>query len=159
MNMIEETSFAERVPPLASGPHRAILVVEDDFRLRDIYGRVLRHAGYQVSSVGNGEAGWLQLCGKHFDLLITDNEMAGLTGLDLVRRIRRQAPELPIMMISGALPWAAKDFIVLMTPGSTLEKPFPIATLLKDVATLIETLGPAPTLRPGPTCHVLQGAA
>lgn len=159
MNMIEEISFVSRLSTGAPNRRKAILVVEDDPQLRNIYGTVLRNAGYLVSSEGNGEAGWLQLCGKHFDLLITDNEMAGLSGLDLVRRIRKQAPELPIMMISGALPWEASDFIVLMKPGSTLEKPFPIPTLLKDVATLIEALGPEPVLPRGPSCHLLRRAA
>ena len=66
-------------------PH--LLLLEDDADIRLVLERMLRAAGYCVSSAEDGEAGWSALAADSYDLLITDHDVPKLLGLDLLRRL------------------------------------------------------------------------
>jgi len=101
-----------------------ILVVDDEPGVRDILASILRHADYEVMCAGDGEEGWEALCSESYDGMITDHDMPRLSGLDLIRRVRAIPSSLPIIMISGQMPREEIDFLELVQPGTTLEKPF-----------------------------------
>ena len=82
-------------------PH--ILVVDDDAILRGVLEAVLCHAGYSTDSAGDGEEALTMLAIEEFDLVITDGTMPRLDGCGLVRALRANGNEIPIMMISGTL--------------------------------------------------------
>jgi len=73
--------------------------------------------------------------------------------LELIRRIRPQAPQLPIMMVSGSMPSDAPDFIELLTPGVPIEKPFSNRQLIQAVALLLQNLEVNVALSRSPLCH------
>jgi CheY-like chemotaxis protein len=82
---------------------KQILVVDDHFEMLEFMRTVLQHSGrdYQVLAVPSAEEGMLELLRTPFDLLITDVRLPGMSGFDLIRRVRRARPELPVIMISG----------------------------------------------------------
>jgi CheY-like chemotaxis protein len=119
------------LPPAALA--RRILVVDDDPDLRDLLSLLLLGAGYRVTCAEDGEAGWDALCASSYDAVITDNDMPRLTGLELLRRIRAGPLRLPVILISGAMPWHDAHLAQLLPPGLAMQKPFALADLLASV--------------------------
>lgn len=129
-------------PGFAGQPESAaidnhILIVDDDVGVRHVLEQVLCAAGYRISCAADGEEGWDALGAGDFDLLITDHDMPRLVGLDLLRRLRCGASDLPVILISGAMPWNEADLPELLQPGIALEKPFSFTTLLANVRNLL----------------------
>lgn len=133
------------LPPPALA--RRILVVDDDPDLRSLLALLLLGAGYRVTCAEDGEAGWDALCASSYDGVITDQEMPRLTGLELLRRIRAGPLRLPVILISGAIPWHDADLARLLPQGLALEKPFALTELLTRVS---DTFGPARYADDGP---------
>ena len=116
-----------------------ILLIEDDPIIQGLIAMSLQKAGYQVKCAGDGEEGWSYLCDEHFDLLITDNNLPSLTGLALIRRLRTGDSQIPILLISGQIPWHAPGLEILLTPGIALEKPFSMARLIESVRNVMHS--------------------
>jgi two-component system chemotaxis response regulator CheY len=114
-----------------------ILIVDDDAAVRRATSNLLSRAGYHVDCAEDGEAGWAALCQERYDVLITDHNMPRLTGLDLVRRVRANLPNFPVIMISADMPWENADLLHLIQPGFALEKPFSWVDLQEKVRTLL----------------------
>jgi two-component system OmpR family response regulator len=110
-----------------------VLLVEDDTIIQGLIAMSLRKAGYQVKCAEDGEAGWEILSSGHFDLLITDNNLPNLTGVELIRRLRATDQHVPVMLISGQVPWSTPGLETLLSPGMAMEKPFSMARLLEAV--------------------------
>ena len=114
-----------------------ILVVDDDSDLRLLYAFALGRPGYDVDGAKDGEAGWDALQSGHYNLLITENELPYLTGLELVRKLRAACMDLPVVMASGRLP--AQDLAQnpSLRLAATLLKPFAVDALLNTVKTVL----------------------
>jgi CheY-like chemotaxis protein len=122
----------------AANSRNHILVVDDDAGVREVLASLLRRSGYRVSCANNGEAGWEALCAESYDALITDHAMPRLTGLDLLRRVRAGTlSALPVILISGKMPWEEADLLDLVWPGMAMEKPFSFFELLTSVRSVL----------------------
>ena len=79
-------------------------MVEDEASLRRLVALTLRKLGYAVFVAENGQAAlnlWQERCGE-FDLLFSDMVMPeGLTGLDLAKKLRKEKPNLKVIISSG----------------------------------------------------------
>lgn len=126
------------------GPARAkhILLVDDDELFLDLAATVLTQAGYNVDTAGDGEAGWIALRARDYDLLITDNDMPRLTGVELVMRARQAGMAFPAVMASGSSMLAASHVSGWLDLAAFLPKPFAIQELA-DLVSRIVSLGPA----------------
>jgi DNA-binding response OmpR family regulator len=115
-------------------PPKSILLVEDDAAVCYFLERVLRRAGYTVSSAANGTSG-LHLFGtRPWDLVITDRAMPGMNGEEMTWEIKHQAPGQTVVLITG-MPGRVEHpelFDAIFT------KPFSITALLADLSTLLE---------------------
>lgn len=111
-----------------SSSHR-ILVVDDDLDLRLLSADVLFHSGYEVDTADDGEAGWQALQARDYDLLITDNQMPQVSGVELVKKLRFARMTLPVILASGAMPEEQYQ-IPWLQLSATLLKPFTPAELL-----------------------------
>ena len=81
---------------------RRILALDDDADMLSLYTSALSDARYEVDTLADGEAGWDALCTNEYDLLLTDNQMPRLTGLELVARLRAAGMMLPVILSSGS---------------------------------------------------------
>jgi response regulator RpfG family c-di-GMP phosphodiesterase len=79
----------------------AILVVDDDPRLREIVRRLLAHAGYDVSEAGSAEEAMERLQARRFGLVLSDVHMPGRNGMALAAEIRSQFPATAVIMVTG----------------------------------------------------------
>ncbi len=78
-----------------------ILVVDDEVRQREIYGDILRDEGYAVDTAASGEGALRMLAEKRFDLVITDLNLAGMTGIQLLSTILQADPTVAVVLITG----------------------------------------------------------
>ena len=79
-----------------------ILVVDDDEDARYLTCMSLSDAGYAAEVAADGEQAWRALQADRFDLVVTDHQMPGLSGLELAGRIRAARMTLPIIINSGS---------------------------------------------------------
>lgn len=88
------------------GPYRQhLLVLDDDAPLVMLFTRWLRERGYRVTFLTSSHAA-LELLGGAaipFDLVLTDYNMPGATGLDVARHCAQRFPALPVLLFSGCL--------------------------------------------------------
>jgi CheY-like chemotaxis protein len=116
----------------AKSPLR-ILMVEDDVSILQFSTSVLMSSGFQVDTAVDGEAGWDALHTSSYDLLITDNNMPKLSGVELVQKLRSAHMTLPVVMASGAIPTEALNRNPSLELAATLAKPFTMDELLGTV--------------------------
>ena len=127
------------VPPSPVAPPTGarILLVEDADAVREIARRVLERAGYVVHAVGNGRAAlerWREESGA-YDLVLTDVRMPELGGIELAAQLVVEAPDLPIVFMTGYAERGIPEGLVRRTV--TLDKPFRVPQLLDAVAKLL----------------------
>jgi len=78
-----------------------VLVIEDEPALRDVSCEFLQMLGYEVEGARNGADGLALLARQSFDLVMTDLRMPVLDGWGVVEGVRRIAPGVPVIMLSG----------------------------------------------------------
>src|SRR3989304_7414476 len=79
-----------------------ILVVDDSPEIcRFIDESVLTPAGYIVHSVGDGMSAFTLARETEPNLVIADNQMPGMTGIDLIRRLHQERPHLPVILMTA----------------------------------------------------------
>ncbi len=78
-----------------------ILVVDDEHTIRKFIVRVLEREGYTVDSTSDGQTAYDMLSQSQFDVLLTDIKMDYLDGVGLLRRIKREQPDLAVILFTG----------------------------------------------------------
>ena len=79
----------------------SILVADDDAAIRTVLNQALSRAGYEVRSTGNAATLWRWVSQGEGDLVITDVVMPDENAFDLVPRIKKIRPELPVIIMSA----------------------------------------------------------
>ncbi len=137
------TSGGQRRPSLVAQPARqvgSVLLVEDDEDIRGIVSEVLMRAGWRVVSADTGASALAVLrdgeCAD-VDLVISDVVMPDGGGGELYREVRRVAPTLPFLFISG-YPKESLDLMVGDTCVGFLSKPFAPDDLINQASELVE---------------------
>ncbi len=92
MKLVEETMVARK-------PH--ILFVDDEKEFTKMMGVVLRRKGYEVETAGEAGSALQKMRAGGYDLLVTDLNMPGMDGIELIRQVRRTHPEQRIIVITG----------------------------------------------------------
>ena len=82
-------------------PTGSILVADDDAAIRTVLNQALSRAGYEVRSTGNAATLWRWISQGDGDLVITDVVMPDENAFDLIPRIRKARPDLPIIVMSA----------------------------------------------------------
>jgi DNA-binding response OmpR family regulator len=118
-----------------------LLIAEDDAGILEPLTRALVREGYEVDAVADGRDAVARATGAPPDLLILDLGLPGLDGLEACRRVRRELPSLPILILTArdeeidlieGLDAGADDYVV---------KPFRVAELLARVRALLRRGG------------------
>ena len=110
-----------------------ILVIDDNAAIRELLRIVLEGEGYEVIEAADGAEGLQRYQATPTDLVITDLQMPGMDGLELLMALQRMVPTPVLMAISGdrdALTQARK-----FTPH-TFAKPLPLEQVLAAVRNL-----------------------
>ncbi len=106
--------------PLTPTP-RKVLFVDDDALVRQFYGELLAEHGLQVTLAADGQEALARAAETTFDVVILDIVMPGMSGLEVLARLREADPDRPVLMLTGyvtaqnaiaALKLGAFDFLV-----------------------------------------------
>lgn len=110
-----------------------VLIVEDDDALREAIVDTLELADYRCIEAASGEDALLQLKSESVDLLISDVQMPGIDGLQLLRSLRNQDFDTPVIMMTAFA--KVDDAVIAMREGAIdyLSKPFSTEKLLQLV--------------------------
>jgi CheY-like chemotaxis protein len=120
------------LPIISKSAHR-ILVVDDDNSIRQLTTEMLTRAGFAVDAATDGSAGWEALQAKDYDLVITDNFMPNLTGIEMVKKIHAGSMNLPVIMATAIFPQEEFQLHPWLESTPTLLKPFRATELLSTV--------------------------
>jgi two-component system, cell cycle sensor histidine kinase and response regulator CckA len=133
----KEAIRVKNVPPLPGKSVQRILVVDDDISIRQLSTEMLIRSGYEVDAAADGAAGWKALQGKPYDLLITDNFMPKVTGIEMVKKLHAAGMKLPVIMATAMLP--QEEFVLhpWLQAVTTLLKPFRAVELLAAVQKIL----------------------
>jgi DNA-binding response OmpR family regulator len=114
-----------------------ILVVEDNELVADAIVRGLSMAGFAVDRVANTESALAALAAEHFDLALLDIGLPGADGLSLLRKLRGDGVQLPVMILTARDTLAAKVEALDLGADDFLMKPFEQAELAARCRALI----------------------
>jgi two-component system, NtrC family, response regulator HydG len=78
-----------------------ILVIDDDEAVRDSMARMLRGAGYSVETAPTGEEGVAAAKGNVFDVILSDMRMPGISGIEVLQRLRDQHVDSAFIVMTG----------------------------------------------------------
>jgi CheY-like chemotaxis protein len=114
------------------------LVVDDEDPVRRFVERVLREAGYNTATAGDGTEA-LKVAGTlgKFDILVTDMMMPEMMGDELARRLRLQEPTLRVLYLTGFSDRLFKEKSTLWEDEAYLDKPCSVRGLLEAVSLLL----------------------
>ena len=140
--MSRSTIPVTRAKSDAPQPIQRILVVDDDPFFCHRNAEVLIRHGYEVNAVQDGAAGWAELQANHYHLLITENELPSLTGLDLVRKLRSARMALPVILAAEKTPATPAVRNLRLHPMVTLLKPYSIADFMDAVEVVLGVPSP-----------------
>ena len=118
-------------------PRQRILVVEDDAAIRRVNTEVLTYSGYHVDAAEDGVAAWETLQLNNYDLIVTDNDMPRMTGIELIQKLQANGRALPVIMATGARPDEQFTRYNLLQPPVTLLKPYSFDELLEVVKAVL----------------------
>ena len=113
-------------------------MVEDDQGLRQRNARVLIDSGYVVETAKDGAAAWEVLTANRYDLLITDNNMPKMSGMELLKKLRSARMEMPVIMATGMLPTRELAQNPRLEPVVMLAKPYATGELLEKVKAVLD---------------------
>jgi len=135
-------------------------VVDDDGDIRQLSAGALVRFGYRVDLAEDGAAAWKALHANSYDLLITDNNMPKLSGVELVMKLRSARMTLPVILASGELTAKELNRNSWLQLAATLVKPISSGQLLETVRAALlaadNTLSRAAAFFPLPTHYILQ---
>ncbi|MEP6667833.1 MAG: response regulator [Chthoniobacter sp.] len=118
----------------AAPPSKTILLVEDDPTVCYFVERVLRNAGYYVGMAADGASGLRLFRVRPWDIVITDRTMPGMNGEELAALIKKEAPEQPIVLITGIPSRVERPELF----DAIFGKPFSITDLLAGLSALLQ---------------------
>jgi DNA-binding response OmpR family regulator len=114
-----------------------MLLVEDERKVSELVARALRAERYAVDVADDGTQGWELAQAYDYDLIILDLMLPGLSGEELLRRVRRRNPHVPILVLTARA--ATEDKVTNFEAGADdyLTKPFAFAELVMRVKALL----------------------
>ena len=127
----------------ANSPHR-ILVVDDDAEIRRLNAKVLLNSGFHVDAAEDGAEAWENLQLHRYDLLVTDNDMPKVTGVELLKKLHAARMALPVILATAVAPNEAFSASPLLPLAAILLKPYTPREFLETVQEALRATVNAP---------------
>ena len=115
-----------------------ILIVDDDEIIRETLFELLS-ASYNCATAETAEQALHKLANVPFDVVLTDISMPGLSGSELLRRVRELYPQTPVIMISGMTDQDHAESLLKLGAFDYLLKPFRLEVVENSVERAIQT--------------------
>ncbi len=136
---VREGVVTEPGPGAADGPRRdpgpaSILVIDDEEVMRNALTDILKIGNHQVKTAADGMKGLEMLRREHFDMVISDLSMPGITGLEVLKQVKKEKPGMPAILITG---WGLEmdpDEMNAAGIDKVIRKPFQLKEVLNLVS-------------------------
>ena len=115
-----------------------ILLIDDEEEFATTLAERLELRGYETRTAGCGEDGLNLLSQESFDIAVLDLMMPGMNGLDTLRRIKSDAPDMPVVLLTGH--GSTREGMEGMRLGAFdyLMKPLDIKDLTQKILTAVD---------------------
>lgn len=136
----KQNVVAANVVEVVSEGNERILFVDDEIMLAEMAAFMLKRLGYSVT-VHTSSFDALSAFEKSpdsFDLLITDQTMPGMTGIDLIGRMRKIRPQLPIILCTGYNHFMTKEKASSLGINSFVMKPLTMIEIAAEIRKVLE---------------------
>jgi CheY-like chemotaxis protein len=129
-----EELFGDRIMAM-----RKVLVADDEIHIVHVVTIKLRNNGYEVISAENGADAFALACEEKPDIIVTDFQMPGMTGVELVRKLRQNetTKDIPVIMLTArgfAVEDKEKEELEI---SELLSKPFSPKELLRSIEDIL----------------------
>lgn len=114
-----------------------LLVIEDERKIARVIAEALKRETYAVDAVHDGEEGFNLADSQPYDLLIVDRMLPGMEGAEIVKKLRKNGKNMPILFLTALGTTEDKAFGLDAGADDYLVKPFAIDELLARVRALL----------------------
>ncbi len=114
-------------------PHLRLLLVDDEEEFVKTLSERIRIRGLDADVAFNGEAALAMLTDSAPDVMVLDLKMPGMEGLEVLRRVKKRCPELPVLILTGHGSERDEAEARRMGAFDYLQKPVDIDTLIERV--------------------------
>ncbi|HEV3193399.1 MAG TPA: response regulator, partial [Polyangiaceae bacterium] len=122
------------IPPRPATRERSVLVVDDEAAVAKALQRVLQAAGYDVTVASDGGTAVDKIMHQSFDVVLSDIQMPGMTGVDLLGIVRAYDFDVPVILMTGTPTLETAIEAIRLGALQYLPKPISNDTLVKAVA-------------------------
>ncbi|MGN6384972.1 MAG: PAS domain S-box protein [Verrucomicrobiota bacterium] len=137
----EITLSAKPTRPISDCSGR-ILIVDDIELVLECTSDFLQAVGFEVFSAHNADEAFRILSQNEVDLLLTDYNMPGISGMDLIAQARVRWPKIKCILASGYLDQAVEDRILNELGSATLRKPYNVADAAELISAMLKVGNP-----------------
>lgn len=116
-----------------------ILVVDDEDIVRTSCNRALTPEGYEVKMARNGSDGIRMIGEEKFDIVLTDLKMPDMDGIEVLKRIKQEWPEIEVIIITGYQTVDTAVKAIKLGAYDYIEKPFTPDALIAAVTKALES--------------------
>jgi len=119
---------------MSEGTGPRVLLVDDEEKFLEVLSQRLGTRGIDAETSTSGEEALVKIKNKNFDAIVLDVMMPGIGGIETLKRIRKENPEVQIIMLTGR--GSVDKAVEAMKEGAIdfLEKPADINTLLDKIS-------------------------
>jgi DNA-binding NtrC family response regulator len=121
-------------------PRKSILVVDDEKNQREILETILSDEGYDVTTASSGEAAMKFVADRHFDLVLTDLKMTGMSGLELLKELTDFDKSIIVILLTAHGTIDSAVDALRLGAFEYLQKPYDSAKLLDTVERALSKL-------------------
>src|SRR5690242_18531124 len=118
--------------------HSRVLVVDDDAAIRQLLATKLKITGYTTTSCGSGEEALKILSSEIFDAIISDLNMPGISGLELLAEAHHKYPRMAFLMATGVGDVAVGVAAMKQGAADYILKPFQMEAVVASLRRALE---------------------
>ena len=122
---------------IQTSPIHRILVVDGDPYICHLNAEVLIRQGYEVNAVEDGATAWEELQASSYNLLIADQKIPKVSGVELLKKIHAARMALPVIVATKTLPTRKFSQLPWLQPATILRKPYTFEGLLGTVKNVL----------------------
>ncbi len=121
-----------------------VLIVDDEPSVRQVLRTALEERGYEVEEAASGEEALSRLAVRRYDLLLLDLRMAGVSGVEVMQRVRLSRPGLPIIILTGYATLESAIAAIRCGAADYLLKPVSIREIARAVERALQQSAAGP---------------
>ncbi len=121
---ISAITLIAKVEKILSPRRPRILVVDREAPMRNALVQIVGRAGFAALDVASGEEALTLLKSNQFLAIIADSELEGMTGVAFLKAVKRDCPQLPVLLVTGSQEAFSARQLLLAGADAYISKPF-----------------------------------